>query len=203
MDPISAGLMVAGLAMQTFGSFSAAGHAKEAAGINQQIAADEGKINEQKRTQMELQARRQQMEIFRNSQRLRAQATAAAVNQGATMGSGLAGGLSQITDQTTDQSLALGQNLQIGQNIFGFNEDISQQKQKLSSVQGEVATDQAIASLGGSMVKLGPTIGGLAKDYTAGFGFGGSSGGDPGMSSPYLNMPMASYTNKNLYGPGF
>lgn len=170
MDPISIGLMAVGFGLQTFGGFSAASHAKEAAGINQQIAADEGKINDQKRTQMELQARRQQMEIFRNSQRLRAQATAAAVNQGATMGSGLQGGLAQITDQTTDQSLALSQNLQIGQNIFGLNADISGKKQQLASIGGEVATDQAISSLGGSVVKLGPTIGGLYKDYTAGFG---------------------------------
>lgn len=179
MEPISAGIMIAGLAMQTFGSFSAAGHAKEAAQLNQGIAADEGKINEQKKMQMELQARRQQMEIFRNSQRLRAQATAAAVNQGATLGSGLAGGLAQITDQTTDQSLALGQNLQIGQNIFGFNADISSKKQQLASVQGDVATDQAIASLGGAAVKLGPTIGGLAKDYASGFGKVGLNPGGP------------------------
>lgn len=179
MDPISLGLAAVGFGLQLFGGISAAGHAKEAAQINQQIAADEGKINEQKKMQMELDARRQQLQVFRNAQRLRAQATAAAVNQGASYGSGLQGGLAQITDQEQFNLLGIGQNLQIGQTIFGYNQDISSQKQKLASVQSDVASDAAWASLGGSLVKNSGTIGGLAKDFSAGFGKIGLNPGGP------------------------
>lgn len=170
MDPISLGIAAVGVGLQAYGSFSAAGKAKQAAQVNKQIAADEMQINEQKRSQMELEARRMTMQTFRNSQRLRAQATAAAVNQGASKGSGLIGGINQIQDQATEGALGIGQNLEIGRNIFSLNSDISSKKMQLSDIQGSMATDQAIASLGGSMVKMGPTIGGLVKDYTAGFG---------------------------------
>lgn len=167
MDPISAGLMVGGLALQAFGGFSAAGHAKQAAMINQQIAGDEMRINDQKRLQMELNGRRQQMEVYRNAQRLRAQATAAAVNQGASKGSGLQGGLAAVTDMQNTNLLGISQNQEIGENIFGINNDISQKKQQLASVQSDMATDQAWSSLGGSLIKMGPTIGGQAKDLYA------------------------------------
>jgi hypothetical protein len=74
------------------------------------------------------------------------------------------------------------QNLQIGENIFGINNDISNKKIQLSSIQGSMATDQAWSSLGGALVKAGPTIGGLSKDAGAGFGkIGGMfmGGGSP------------------------
>lgn len=179
MDPVSLGIMAVGLGLQAYGGFSAAGRAKEASQISQNIAADEQKINDQKRTQMELEARRMQMQTFRNAQRLRAQATAAAVNQGASKGSGLQGGLAQIQDYAAEGLTNIGQNLEIGRNIFSLNDDISAQKQRLASIQGEGATEQALASLGGSLVKYGPTIGGLAKDYTAGFGSSSRSSFNP------------------------
>lgn len=182
MDPVSLGIAAVGLGLQAFGSFGAAGKAKEAAQINQQIAADERRINDQKRTRMELEGRRMTMQIFRNAQRLRAQATAAAVNQGASKGSGLQGGLGQIQDQAALGFQEISQNLDIGRNIFSLNDDISNQKAKLSTVQSEAATDQSLASLGGTLIKTGPTIGGLVKDYTAGFG---SSSGSSSNFNPF------------------
>lgn len=171
MEPISAGLGIVGLGLQLFGGISSSQKAKQASQINQKIAVDEGRINEQKRQQMELEGRRSQMEVFRNAQRLRAQATAAATNQGATFGSGIAGGLAQVTDQASTNLVGIGQNLEIGRNIFDINADVSRQKQALSSVSSDMATDAALGSLGGALVKYGPTIGGLAKDYTAGWGY--------------------------------
>lgn len=167
MDPISAGLAIAGVGLQLFGGLSAAGRAEEISQLNQSIAQDEQAINKQKRTAMELSARRDQLQQFRNAQRLRAQATAAAVNQGASQGTGLQGGLAQIMDQNAFNIAGITQNLEIGRNIFGINDSISQKKAQISSLQGEMAGDQALASLGGSLVKMGPTIGGLSQDAYA------------------------------------
>lgn len=179
MDPVSAGLGIVGLGLQVYGAFGAAGKAKEASNLSVGIAGDEQQINAQKQQAMQLSAKRQQLEVFRNMQRQRAQATNAAVNQGALFGSGLQGGLAQVTDQSLFNSQGINQNLEIGQNIFGINNDISSKKMQLAQVQGEAATDQALGSLGGALIKMGPTVGGLAKDAYAGFGRIGTNPGGP------------------------
>lgn len=198
MEPISAGIAIVGLGMSIFGGMSGANEAqhqaelgRQASGINQLIAGDEQQINDQRRQQMELDSRRQQMEIFRNAQRARATGTAAAINQGAAQGSGLQGGLGQIQGQEGTNLLGIGQNLQIGENIFGFNNDISGKKRQLAGIQGQMGTSQgnqasdaAWASLGGSLMKAGPTIGGLGRDAFAGMqsmnlGQGMFGGGSP------------------------
>src|SRR6266576_3109238 len=137
MDPVSFGLSVVGFGLQAFGAFGAASKAREAAQINMGIAADEQQINAQKQQAMQLSARRMQLENLRNNQRLRAQATNAATNQGAQFGSGLPGGLSQIQGQSAFNMQGVNQNLEIGQNIFGITSDISQKKMQLANVQGE------------------------------------------------------------------
>lgn len=184
MDPFTIGVAVAGLGMQFFGGLSASSDAHKATEINQGIARDEQGINEQKRTQMEMTARRQQTEVLRNAQRAKSQATAAATNQDTQFGSGLQGGLAQVTDQSAFNLQGINNNLAIGENIFGFNSDISNKKQQLSSVQADQATDQSIMSLGGAMVSSSQTIGNIGKfagggvsDFFSLMGPGSLSGG--------------------------
>lgn len=179
MDPLSLGVSVVGIGLQAYGSFSAAGHAKEAAALSKGIAADEQQINEQKQQQMQLEASRMQLQQFRNIQRLRSQATAAAVNQGAQFGTGLQGGLAQIGSQGNENIRNINQNKEISTNIFNINNDISGKKMQMADVQGDMATDQAWASLGGAMVKDAGTIGQLGQNAYGGIQSGMSlfSGG--------------------------
>lgn len=193
MDPLTIGLQAVGLGMQLFGAFGASGDAKhvaelnqQAAGINKGIAADEQKINEQKRIQMEMSARRLQTETFRNAQRARAQAEAAAVNQGATLGSGLQGGLSQVTSDALFNVQGIESNLAIGENIFDINRSISGKKMQLADVQSQIsttqasqATNQSFMSLGGSLVNNAGTIGNIGK-------FAGSKLPGMGFAGPYV-----------------
>lgn len=176
MDPISLGLGVVGLGMQLFGGFGASSAAKQQAQLSQGIGIDEQAINIQKQQQMQLEARRSQLQNFRNAQRLRAQATSAAVQGGAQFGSGLPGGLGGISGTETENALGINQGSQISQNIFGFNNDISSKRIQSAQLGGQIATDQGLSSLGGALVKSGPTIGGLSKDVGAwakgGFSFG-------------------------------
>lgn len=163
MNPLSIGLGVVGLGLSIFGAIGASGKSKEIAEQDQKIAQAEQGINAQKQQQMLLDSQRKQLENIRNAQRLRAQATAAAVNQGANKGSGLQGGLAQISDQEDWNALGLDQNLQIGQNIFGLNNQISTAKIAKSRLTGEMATDQALMSLGGQLVGNSGTIGNFFK----------------------------------------
>lgn len=164
MDPISAGLGIVGLGMQIYGGMQASETAQKQAAEYQAIAADEKKINAQKQLQMQLENRRSQLENVRNAQRARSMATAAAVNQGANFGSGLAGGLGQIAGQESTNALGLNQGLTIGNTIFGINDDISAHKMNLASLGADMSEAQGWSSLGGSLIKNGPMIGGLAKD---------------------------------------
>jgi hypothetical protein len=176
MDPISLAIGAVGLGMQIFGGIGASQNAKEAAAINQDVAKQEQSINERKMTQMAIESRRMQLENIRNNQRARALSEATAVNQGAQFGSGLQGGQAQINDQTLFNMQGVNQAIQTGSQIYGLNSIISEDKQKLASVQSDMATNQGIASLGGSVMKAGPIIGQLSQGF-GGFSFNSLFGG--------------------------
>lgn len=167
MEPFSAIFGAIGLGSQILGGIFGSSDAERASQIQNQMVGQERQLETQRQQQMMLNSRRQQMEILRNNQRARAMATNAAVNQGAQFGSGLAGGLAQISDASNSNLLATDQNLQIGKNMFGINSQLSNLKMQLGDVQSDLATDQGIMSLGGSLLKAGPTLGRLSQ------GFGG------------------------------
>lgn len=174
MDPLTLGISAVGLGLQAFGGFSAASKAKEAYGIQSQISGLEGQVNDQRRTAMELSARRQSMEIFRNNQRARSLALNNATQQGASYGnsSGLPGGTAQVDAQSTFNLQGVNQNLDIGRNIFGLDDQISKQKLALSGVQSQMMTDQSVSQLGGSISKSAGTLGSIGQ-----YGYGQVSGG--------------------------
>ena len=176
MDPLTLGVMAAGLGASLFGGISGAGVSKQEAQVSANEAQQEQQINQQKQQQMNLQASRSQLENFRNVQRARAQGLNSAVNQGAQFGSGLAGGQAQATDQGMYNSLGINQNLQIGQTIAGLNNNISNDKIVMAGLGGQAATDAGIASLGGALMKAGPTIGQVGKSF-GGMSFNGLFGG--------------------------
>lgn len=191
MDPLTLGIGAIGLGMQIFGGIGASEQAEKANQVQQQIAGVEKQVNGQRRDAMELSARRQQMEVFRNNQRQRAMATNAAVNQGAQFGSGLQGGLAQVQDQSMYNSLGISQNLEIGRNIFGFNDQITDYKSQLSSIQTQMGQDQGIASFGGSISKSAGMLGQMGQ------GFGNMFGGGGGLA----NGQAFNGTSNQYYGP--
>lgn len=176
--------------MSIYGKFSGSQDASKYAELEKQQAGFEMGINDQKRNQMELNGRRQLLENFRNAQRLRAQGINSATNQGAQLGSGLQGGLAQNTSQANYNALGVTQNLQIGRNIFGLNDQISGVKMQMADVKSNMATDQGWASLGGSILTSAGTISNLGKSgFGAGSNFFGGSTGGPGYSpSPMMRM---------------
>lgn len=156
--------------MQIFGGLGASSDAKAASRISKNIAGHEQDINNVKQRQMELEGRRMQLENIRNNQRARAMSENAAVNQGAQFGSGLQGGLAEIQNQSLFNMFGVNKAIQAGLEINQFNQAISKEKMQLADVQASSANNQAIASLGGSVMKAGPIIGQLAQ------GFGGNNG---------------------------
>lgn len=190
MEFLSAGIGIAGLAMQLFGGLGGASVSKQqsqlnaqSAQISGQVSADEGKINEQKKMQVGLEAQRAQLENFRNVQKAQAHNLNTATQQGAQFGSGLAGGQAEAQDQGGVNALGIGQNLEISNNIFGIDADISSKRVQMANLQsqsaqlgGDAATYQGISSLGGALVKAGPTIGSFSQNIFSGFGGGTGTG---------------------------
>lgn len=115
-----------------------------ARGINNQITAYERQVEGQRQQAMELDARRRSLEVLRNQQRARAVALTNANAQGAARGSGLQGGYGQIAGQSGVNLLGISQNLQIGQNIFGLNNQITDQKQAYADLQYNYGVQQAV-----------------------------------------------------------
>lgn len=175
MDPISLGIMAVGLGMSVFGGIGSSGASAKAAEISKDEAMHEQQINSIKQQQMDVEARRTNLQTIRNNQQARAMATEAATNQGAQFGSGLQGGLAQIQDQTLYNMQGVNYAQAFGKQIFAQNNAISADKMQMAGVQSDQAQYAGISSIGGAIMKAGPLIGGLSK------GFGSMNLGSPFM----------------------
>jgi len=170
MEPITLGLSAIGLGLKLFGGASSSEdtqkYSQQINAYEQQKFGLEKQVNEQRRQAMELSARRQQLEMFRNTQKARALGLNTAVNQGAQAGSGYKGGQSSITNQGLFNVMGVQQNLAIGRNIFGLDNQITDLNSKESTVksqmQSDLAQDQAWQSLGGSLMGSAGTIGNIS-----------------------------------------
>lgn len=182
---VGAAVSAVGLGMNILGGSQQSEIAHQTAEASSDAARQEMGINAEKQRAMEIAGRRQQLEIIRNGQRARALAENNATNQGAQFGSGLAGGLAQISADTNYNMAGVDLGLMSGRTIAGFNDKISQDKIKIAQLGGDAASAAGLQSLGGSVLKAGPTIGSLM-----GLGFGGGSN----RSGNYSGTPGASNT---------
>jgi len=183
MDPftllglVGAGMSFGGSIGSLFGSSKANDEKMKQAQLQMQIEA-------KRRQAMELSARRQQTENLRNTQLQRSMAITSATAQGAQFGSGLAGGLAQVSGQGYWNSQGISQNLALGEDIFGLNAQISQSKLASANYESQAAMYQGIRSLGGSLYNASGKMGNI-------FGSSGSSNSQHNFGPTYgeaINM---------------
>lgn len=175
MAAISAAIAGIGLGLSAFGAVSQRSAAKEQSAIQQQMIRQEQEQEENRKKAMELDARRRQMEIIRQSQRVRAMGLTAANAQGAAFGSGLQGGYGQASGQTGVNLLGVQQNLQLGETSFDINSQISQSRIQLAQAQGAYASAGALTSLGGTILHNASTFGNILGSAPGLSGFSGRS----------------------------
>lgn len=176
MDPISAVLAAGGIALQLFGAQQQHQAATRQNDIQQNIVKDQQAIETEKFNFMQVDARRRQLEVFRNVQRAKSLALTNATSKGAQFGSGLQGGYGQIEGEAGTQLTAISQNLASGERMYNINTDISGQKGLLAQAGLQSSTGAGLSSLGGSIVNNLGTISRL----TSGFGGSAPSGGGGG-----------------------
>lgn len=112
-------------------------------GINRNIIEGERGIEGQKYNAMLLDNKRAVLETLRDQQRKNALGITTATAQGAQFGSGVQGARAQTSGQTGNNLLGFQQNLEVGQNIFGYNAGITEQRIALGQLQTSYARQQA------------------------------------------------------------
>ena len=185
---VIAAAAVAGVGLSAYGAIAGSQAASKAASAQsaayaqqsaaqQEITKKELEAEAVRKKAAELDARRRQLEIIRQGQRARAMSLTSATNQNAGLGSGLQGGYGQIAGQSGTQLLGVSQGLDLGNQLFGINADISQQKIALAQAGGaanqasarygaESAFASGLSSLGGALISNLGTI----KSLSGGFG---------------------------------
>lgn len=161
-------LAAGGLAASLIGSASAAKASSQYYQSEQQVAGLEGQVNDQRKTAMEVDARRRQLETVRNNQRARSMAQTTATSQGAQFGSGLEGAYGGIGGQSGTNLLGINQNLEIGRNIFGLDTQISAQRLTQASLESSRSTDQGIASAGNAVMGASGKLGQMSQSLNSG-----------------------------------
>ncbi len=165
--------------------------AEQAAGYNKAIIGDEQQQEAIRRQAMQLDAKRNTLQVIRQAQQARSQNVAAATAQGAGFSgfgqsSALSGGLAQVHSQAGYNILGINQNLQAGNQMFDINADISQQKIGLADTQtlmaqgqGQVAMGQGTVGQGASYMSLGGQLVSSAGTFSNIAGFGAKQFGSP------------------------
>lgn len=166
MDPITAAISIAGLGMSLFGTVKGAGVASQEAAVSQQITGLQQQENSQRQLAMQISARRQQTEIMRKTQMAQAQGLAAGVHQGAQFGSGVAGGQAQATSEGAFNLQGINQNLQIGEALFGLQNQITGKQGMMAGLQGQASTDAGIAAAGNSLMGSAKGLSGIIGNFT-------------------------------------
>lgn len=150
-------------------------------------------VEAQRQQAMELDARRQSMEVIRTQQRAQAMGLTNATSQGASRGSGVQGGYAQASGQANVNLLGIGQNLAIGRAIFGLDAGISQQRLAYAAGGDIINEGQGIINRGSGIIAQGAGViaqgGGVVSQGQgqASFGQGLSSlGGSLMQAAPTL-----------------
>jgi len=144
-----------------FSSISQSEDASKVASIQKNIVGLEMQAEKQRKTAMELNARRQMMEQVRIGQRARAMSLNTATNQGAQFSSALGGAYGGIAGQISTNQLGVEQNLSIGENLFSINNSIDQQKIAMADAKSQEASDEAFGSLFKGIGSSAPALGKL------------------------------------------
>jgi len=148
----------------------------------QAVLEQQQQIEAQRQRQMNLDAERRKREIVRQSIAQRAQAEAAAGASGALTGSGLSGAYGNISGRAGVSELAVGQNQEIGNKIFGLNEGILGSYRDAAAGAGLASLGAGIGTLGGAMLSNAGSIGKIGTFLTNQFkGFDSFSGPSDGI----------------------
>lgn len=141
---------------------SAVGYVKQAE-ANKELTAATTRAEQLRKQQAELQAQREQRKLFQDEMRARASVNSALAAQGSGFGS-IAGGLTGNVEGTLNQnSLALSQNIQIGENMFLANNDAANARSDLNTANQTIDLGRSLFASAKQVGQIGDTLFGTNK----------------------------------------
>ena len=167
MAALTTTLLATSVALTAAGVGTSVYGAAQRSEAEQNIAAQQMRAEGVRKQAAELDARRRTLEIVRNQQRARSLGLVRATGQNAQLGTGLQGGYGQIAGQTGTNLLGVSQNLQLGNQLFDINAQISQQRMAIASAGTVSAIGQGMSSLGGSLMTALPQIKSLSGGFNS------------------------------------
>lgn len=182
MDPISAMIAAAGLALTISGTLAKSHGAAEQTATQQQEISVEQQQDALRNQIMNLTARREEYQNVRNVQRARSLAMSNAVESGAQFGSGIGGGLGQISGQGGANQLKISQDTQAGNEMFGFTSEMNVLKQQYAQEGGLINTGTGLMGLGAGIMGSQKQLTDLTK-----FGLGSAQNMNLGGLIPGFN----------------
>lgn len=169
---------VASVGVSAYGISQQTKAAKDSANASADVARQEQQAEAVRQQAMEADARRKQLENLRQMQRARAMSLSSATNQGAIYGTGLQGGYGQISGQGNFNAQGIDQSLSTGEQLFGINSNISQDRVNMAGYSANAAMGAGLTSLGGSILTASSSLGRLSG------GFGSSTKSGDGILPP-------------------
>lgn len=163
MAAVSTGLALTSLAVggitAGIGASEKQKAAKAAAQASAEYSAASQRAENLRRTQMELDAARKRRDIIRQTVVARSVAQSNANQSGALYGSGIQGGLAQISQEGNSQLVSMNQNLSIGEGLFDANADASAAQYAGNVAQVKAQEGAALFNFGLGLMKDAGTIG--------------------------------------------
>ncbi len=115
---------------------------------------------------MQISVRRQSIQDERTAQMTAARNLSAGVSQtGGTQGSGVQAGQQGAVSGGNFNLLGLNQNLQIGNTLFGLQDQISQNQIQMAALQGQANTASGISAIGGSLAGSAGPLGNILGNF--------------------------------------
>lgn len=170
MDPITSAIAIAGVGAQLFGAggvFGSISSESVIAGQETQLSQKNTQLqiqeNQQRRLAMQISARRQQTQDTRTAQMTAARNLSAGVSQtGGTTSSSVQAGQQGATSGGAYNIQGVQQNLSIGEQLFNFQDQMSQNQIAMAGLQGQMNTKQGQAAIFGGIGSLGGSLAGSA-----------------------------------------
>lgn len=166
MDPITAAISIAGLGISLFSSVKEAGISSQETALSQQNTQLQIQENAQRQLAMQISARRQQTQDVRTAQMTASRNLATGVGQtGGTSSSGVVAGQQGATSGGDFNLQGVNQNLQIGNTLFGLQNQQSQNQIAMAGLQGQMNNWKGIGAIGGSLSGSAGPLGNILGNF--------------------------------------
>jgi hypothetical protein len=159
MNPLGAGLGIAGLGLELFGGLSAASDARHIADKEMQVAQNQILEDDVRQKAMNLTGQRQMLQDVRDAQARRAGVISASVGSGSQFSSSRAGAASNVLSAAGQNIQGTSENLQFGNQMFTLDQYQDVLKMDIAKLQGKQSSDQGLAAIGSGLMGAGKLFG--------------------------------------------